>query len=365
LTAQPVSEWSPSELLVQSLAITFSERNVKIAVLFGGTSSERDVSVASGSQVIAALRETGHEVVAVEASQGVLLPADEHRVLTESIDSLPPGETEASGPNLPAIVANASLENLELIFLAMHGGIGEDGTIQGLLELAGIPYTGSDALGSALAMDKDVAKRLFLAAGVPTPRWLMAPAGLERVAEQLGYPVIVKPNREGSTVGLSLVSAPEQIEEAVAIASGFGGEVMLEQYIPGRELTVGILDGVALAVGEIIPASGDIFDYAAKYQNDAAQEIFPADLSESTTQQIRELALAAHQALKLASYSRVDFRMDPDGALWCLEVNTLPGLTAGSLLPQSAAAVGISFPELCERICEGGLARLNNADPGG
>ena len=338
---------------------------MKIAVLFGGTNSERDVSVASGSQVIAALRDRGHEVIAVEASQGVLLPVDEQRVLTERIDRSPPGQAEVSESNLPAIIANASLENLDLIFLAMHGGIGEDGTVQGLLALSGIPYTGSNALGSALAMDKDVAKRLFLAAGVPTPRWLMAPARLEDVAQQLGFPVIVKPNREGSTVGLSLVTAAEQVEDAVATASGFGGQVMLERYIPGRELTVGILDDVALAVGEIIPESGDIFDYTAKYQSDAAQEIFPADLDQRTTLRIRELALVAHRALKLSSYSRVDFRMDPDGTPWCLEVNTLPGLTAASLLPKSAAAVGIDFPDLCERICKGGLARAKNSDADG
>ena len=324
---------------------------MKIAVLFGGTSTERDVSVASGSQVIGALRQAGHEVIAVDASRGVLLPGDEHQVLTEHIDAQPPGEAQAPALTLPAIVVDASRENLDLIFVAMHGGIGEDGTIQGLLALSGIPYTGSDALGSALAMDKDVAKRLFLAAGVPTPHWLMVPATLEEVDAQIGFPVIVKPNGQGSTVGLSLVADPATLADAIDLAAGFGGQVMLEQYIPGRELTVGILDDVALAVGEIIPASGDIFDYTAKYQTDAAQEIFPADLNETDAERVQALALTAHRALKLASYSRVDFRMDLDGGLWCLEVNTLPGLTVGSLLPKSAAAVGISFPELCERIC--------------
>ena len=324
---------------------------MKIAVLFGGTSTERDVSVASGSQVIGALRQAGHEVIAVDASRGVLLPGDEHQVLSEHIDAQPPGEAQASALTLPAIVVDVSRENLDLIFVAMHGGSGEDGTIQGLLALSGIPYTGSDALGSALAMDKDVAKRLFLAAGVPTPHWLMVPATLEEVDAQIGFPVIVKPNGQGSTVGLSLVADPATLADAIDLAAGFGGQVMLEQYIPGRELTVGILDDVALAVGEIIPASGDIFDYTAKYQTDAAQEIFPADLNESDAERVQALALKAHRALKLASYSRVDFRMDLDGGLWCLEVNTLPGLTVGSLLPKSAAAVGISFPELCERIC--------------
>ena len=338
---------------------------MKIAVLFGGTSTERDVSVASGSQVIGALRKAGHEVVAVEASQGVLLPEQEHQVLSERIDRLPPGEAAEPEPPLPAIIASAGLEDLDLMFLAMHGGIGEDGTIQGLLELAGIPYTGSDALGSALAMDKDVAKRLFLAAGVPTPRWLMTPVTPEEVDQQVGFPVIVKPNGQGSTVGLSLVIDRSRLDGAIDLAAGFGGQVMVEQYIPGRELTVGILDGVALAVGEIIPETGDIFDYTAKYQSGAAQEIFPADLSERDAERVRELGLTAHRALKLASYSRVDFRMDADGGLWCLEANTLPGLTAGSLLPKSAAAVGISFPELCERICRGGLASRGDSDAEG
>ncbi|MCZ6476633.1 MAG: D-alanine--D-alanine ligase [Gammaproteobacteria bacterium] len=330
---------------------------MKIAVLFGGTSTERDVSVASGSQVIGVLRRAGHEVIAVEASRGVLLPEDEHQVLSEHIDDQPPAEPQAFESKLPAIVANASLKKLDLIFLAMHGGIGEDGTIQGLLELAGIPYTGSDALGSALAMDKDVAKRLFLAAGVPTPAWLMAPATLEEIEQRIGFPVIVKPNGQGSTLGLSLVTEPAMLVDAIDLAAGYGGQVMLEQYIPGRELTVGILDDAALAVGEIIPATGKIFDYTAKYQTDAAQEIFPADLNKTDTERVQEFALMVHRALKLASYSRADFRLDPDGGLWCLEVNTLPGLTAGSLLPKSAAAVGISFAELCERICSGGLSR--------
>ncbi len=330
---------------------------MKIAVLFGGTSSERDVSVASGSQVIGALRGSGHEVVAVEASRGVLLPEDERQVLSENIDRLPPDEVVGPEPALPAIVSKTSLEDVDLIFLAMHGGSGEDGTIQKVLELAGMAYTGSDSKGSALAMDKDIAKRLFLAAGVPTPPWSMAPVRVEDVDSELGFPVIVKPNGQGSTVGLSLVTESSALLAAIDLAAEFDEQVMVERYVPGRELTVGVLDDVALAAGEIIPATGDIFDYTAKYQADAAQEIFPADLSEHDTERVRELALTAHRALKLTSYSRADFRMAPDGGLWCLEVNTLPGLTAGSLLPKSAAAVGISFPELCERICLGASAK--------
>ena len=326
---------------------------MKIAVLFGGTSMERDVSVASGAQVVHALRSAGHAVAAVEICRGVLSQAEELQFLAEGIDRVPPAQVENARQPLPEILSTASVADADVVFLALHGGAGEDGTIQGLLDLAGLRYTGSDALGSALAMDKDVAKRLLLAAGVPTPQWLMAPVCAAAVAASLGYPVIVKPNGQGSTVGLTRVATEAGLEGAIELAAGFGGEVMVERYVPGRELTVGILDGRALAVGEIIPAQGDIFDYAAKYQAEAAEEIFPADLPPGITERVQELAVLAHRALKLGSYSRADFRLDPQGELWALELNTLPGLTAGSLLPKSAAAADIGFAELCARICAG------------
>jgi len=329
---------------------------LKIAVLFGGASAERDVSVASAAQVVNALRSSGHEVLAVETSRGVLPPEEERLRLGQGIDRAPPDRESTRGAQLPAVVSSGRLTEVDLVFLALHGGAGEDGTIQGALDLAGIRYTGSGMLGSALAMDKDMAKRLFVAAGVPTPKWLMAPVDPELAIERLGLPLIVKPNAEGSTVGLTLVREAAELPKAVATAAEFDEAVMLEQYIPGRELTVGILDNEALAVGEIIALTGEIFDYAAKYQADGAREIFPADVSDEITRAVQALGLRAHHALKLGTYSRVDFRMDPQGGLWCLEVNTLPGLTGGSLLPKSAAAVGISFPELCERICRGALA---------
>jgi D-alanine-D-alanine ligase len=330
---------------------------VRIAVLFGGDSMERDVSVASAAQVVGALRSRGHQVIAVDSGRGVLSSADERTVLAGRIERLPPDRAGESA--LPAVIAAPDLRNVDVVFLALHGGSGEDGTIQALLDLAGLAYTGSGKLGSALGWDKDVAKRLFLAAGVPTPDWLMAPADPAEVARRLGYPLIVKPNGQGSTVGLTLVQAAAQLPAAIELAGRFDGEVMLERYIAGRELTVGILDETALAVGEIIPATGPIFDYAAKYQTGGAEEIFPASLSAEQTRSAQDLALRVHRALKLQTYSRVDFRMDAEGALWCLEVNTLPGLTSGSLLPRAAAAVGIGFPELCERICKGALARRN------
>jgi D-alanine-D-alanine ligase len=328
---------------------------VKIAVLFGGDSVERDVSAASAAQVVGALRGRGHDVVAVDAMRGVLPPSEERALLTGRIDRLPPAPV--SGARLPVVVERPDLRDADLVFLALHGGTGEDGTVQAVLDLAGIVYTGSGRLGSALGMDKEVSKRLFLAAGVPTPEWLMAPAGADEVQKRLGFPVIVKPNAQGSTVGLTLVETPVQLQPAIELAASFDPSVILERYIAGRELTVGILDDEPLAVGEIIPQRGDIFDYASKYQSGGAAEIFPADLTAEQTRRVQELGLKAHHALKLDCYSRADFRMDRDGGLWCLEVNTLPGLTSGSLLPRSAAAVGIAFDELCERICAGALRK--------
>jgi D-alanine-D-alanine ligase len=316
---------------------------------------ERDVSIASASQVVGALRSRGHQVVAYDSGRGRLEAADERRLFTGRIDSRPPDQKSVS--SLPTVVSAPDLADVDLVFLAMHGGSGEDGTVQALLDLAGIPYTGSGKLGSALGWDKDVAKRLFVAAGVPTPDWLMAPISSSAAALWLGFPLIVKPNGQGSTVGLTLVRTPPELDAALELAGRFDAQVMLERYIDGRELTVGILDDQPLAVGEIISNTGPIFDYAAKYQPGGAEEIFPADLTPEQTEKIQSLAVRVHRALKLDVYSRVDFRMDSDGRFWCLEVNTLPGLTEASLLPRAAAAVGISFPELCERICRGALAR--------
>jgi D-alanine-D-alanine ligase len=322
---------------------------LKIAVFFGGDSMERDVSVASANQVVAALRSRGHEVVAVDAERGPLTGAAETETLSRAIDRKPPPKTAGSG--LPVVTAGLVDQGFDVVFLAVHGGSGEDGTLQALLDVHGLRYTGSGRLGSAVAWDKAVSKALFVAADVPTPEWLLAPADADEVGRKLGFPVIVKPSGQGSTVGLSLVEDKRSLADAVALAARFDGAVLIERFVAGRELTVGVLGGEALSVGEIIPAQGAIFDYEAKYQPGGAQEIFPADVPEALAGRVRELGLAAHAALRLEDYSRVDFRLDPAGGLWCLEANTLPGLSPGSLLPQSAAAAGIDFGELCERIC--------------
>jgi D-alanine-D-alanine ligase len=333
---------------------------VRIAVLFGGTSSERDVSIASGAQVVKALREAGHDVIAVDTATGVLGKADEKKLLTSGVAPTPPEEAALDmlrTGDTSAIVSAPELSEIDVIFLALHGGTGENGTLQALLELTGIPYTGSGPLGSAVAMDKDMTKRILVHAGVPTPDWLMAPVDAKEAVERLGLPLIVKANKQGSTVGLTKVTDAKQFDAAVKMAFQHDDEVMVEQFIPGRELTVPILADEPLPVGEIIIES-DIFDYETKYQSGRAQEIFPADLPGPIAVQAQLFALKAHRALKLRGYSRVDFRMDADNQLWCLEANTLPGMTAASLFPKGAAAAGMGFPEVCERICSLALEEL-------
>ncbi len=332
---------------------------MRVAVLFGGTSSERDVSVASGAQVLKALRSSGHDVIAIDTARGVLGIEEERQLLLTGVAPKPPQEEELAiirGEGA-SLTKSATLKDVDLVFLALHGGTGEDGTIQAFLDLIDLPYTGTGLRGSATAMDKDVSKRLFRAADIPTPDWLMAPVSADEVEEQLGYPVIVKPNRQGSTIGLTIAKTKDDLSSAVNFASKYDTEVLIERFIEGREFTVGILANLPLAVGEIIPAHAEIFDYEAKYQPGGAQEIFPADLDQDQTEIVRQLAVRAHRALKLQDYSRADFRMDPEGRFWCLEVNTLPGMTAASLLPKSAGAMGISFPELCDRICQLAIQR--------
>jgi D-alanine-D-alanine ligase len=332
-------------------------RGMKIAVLFGGTSQERDVSIASASQVIPALRGLGHEVIAIDTVTGQLTAEAEKKMLTSGVGPEPPSTTALATMRESALTltSNASdIGDVDVVFLALHGGAGEDGRVQAVLDLAGLAYTGSNHIASATAMDKDLSKRLFRAAGVPTADWLMTPVLAHDVAETLGWPVVVKPNKQGSTVGLSIVRTATALADAVQLAERYDDEVMVERFIPGRELTVGILEGEPLPVGEIITKAG-IFDYQAKYQKGGAEEIFPADLSEEASTQLQGLALRAHNALKLGVYSRIDFRMDPAEKFWCLEANSLPGMTAASLLPQAARVAGIEFPKLLERICRAAL----------
>lgn len=334
---------------------------MKLCVLTGGSSSERSVALASARQVVSALRSRGHSVTVVDTTSGVLSESAEAELLAGSVKPAP-SDLAALAENerrtlLGGLLASPAVTEADACFLALHGGWGEDGTIQHLLDLAGIRYTGAGALASALAMDKDLSKKLFRAAGVPVAEWgMVTRAGragslidAQWVEGHLGWPVVVKPSRQGSTVGLSVVRQPGELDVAIEEAFRHDDEVMVEQFIPGRELTVGVLGDQALAVGEIIPRH-ELFDYECKYTPGMSEEIFPADLSPQVARDVQRAALAAHRAVTATGYSRVDFRLAPDGGLYCLEVNTLPGMTATSLLPQSAAAVGIGFEELCESI---------------
>ncbi len=343
---------------------------MKITVLTGGTSSERHVALASAVQVVAALRARGHDVAVVDTARGYIPEHEEGTALRGIVGTAPPALEELHALERGLLLSGLGnlpvVRQADVLFLALHGGRGEDGTIQALLEVVGVPYTGSGRLGSGMAMDKDVSKRLFRIAGVPTADWIMAPVTEARVTARLGWPLVVKPSKQGSTVGLTVVKSPDQLGGAVELAHRYDDEVMVERFVPGRELTVGILEGRALPVGEIIPRH-EIFDYECKYTPGMSEEVFPADLPAEVARECSRLAIVAHNALKLGGYSRVDFRLTPEGAIFCLEANTLPGMTATSLLPQAARADGIDFPELCDRICRiaRAPARWNPVTPGG
>jgi D-alanine-D-alanine ligase len=299
--------------------------------------------------------ECGHDVVAIDAAGGHLIPGVGNSSQQGSaIGREPPVKGElvdlSEGPLARTLQDTPELRDIEAVFVALHGGAGEDGRVQAVLDLIRVPYTGAGPLGSALAMDKLVSKELFVASGVPTPAWLAGAVSSGDVESELGgYPVVVKPSREGSTVGVSVVRSAAELPEAVARASEFSGLPLVETFIPGRELAVGVLGDRALSIVEIKP-SHEIYDYECKYTKGMSQYDVPAVLSGETTARVQDLAVLAHRTLRLSAYSRIDFRLDENEKPWCLEANSLPGMTATSLFPKAAGAAGIPFPELCDRI---------------
>ncbi len=324
---------------------------MKVALLMGGRSSEREISLRTGRGIAQSLRNLGHEVTAIDAANGRLLPAGE-----EERAALPQAEASTLPASVSSSVTQApGIEDAEVVFLALHGGAGEDGTVQALLDLAGKPYTGSGVLASALAMHKAMSKRVFEHAGIPTPRWVLLRAGdtsLTVDAAALGgYPLIVKPNAEGSTVGLTVVTEPDQLPAAIDEAARWDRDVLIEQFIPGRELTVAVVGDQPLPIVEIRPKSGH-YDYEAKYTAGRSEYFCPADLPPSLTQRIQELGVRAARALGCTGVSRVDFRLDPRNEPWCLEVNTIPGMTPTSLVPMAAKACGMSYDDLVQRMLE-------------
>ena len=339
---------------------------MRITVLTGGATAERAVAFASASQIVNALRSRRHNVHVVDTAGGLLDERAERELLGGAVGAAPPsvddlGERERRMLS-EGLAELEAVREADVLFLAVHGGPLEGGTLQAVLDVVGVPYTGSGPLASALAMDKDLSKRLFRATGVPVPAWFMAPVASDDVTTALGWPVIVKPSKQGSSVGLTLVKKAQDLDNAVELAARYDDEVMAEQFIPGRELTVGVLGDVPLPVGEIVPKH-ELFDYEAKYTPGMSDETFPARIDTLLARQLQEYAIMAHRALKLSGYSRVDFRVSPEGDIFCLEANSLPGMTRTSLFPQAAQAAGIPFPELCERIAR--LARNNRVARGG
>ena len=359
---------------------------MNIVVLAGGISTEREISIVSGTMVCKALREKGHRAILLDVYCGDSRIADlcrpeipgcgtpdSGRKNSPAADSLFPESYDVDaaaaymrsfdgqiaelrrtrreffGPNVLALC-----ETAEVVFMALHGEDGEGGKVQAVFDLLGICYTGSGALGSAVAMDKELSRKLFAADGIPAAAgFALRRSEARRPASEngIGLPCIVKPCCGGSSVGVEIARTQEEYEKALEIAFGYEEEVIVEQYIEGREFSVGVVDGKAYPVIEIAPLVG-FYDYKNKYQAGAAIETCPAQLDADKTAEMQRYAEMAYRALKLECYARMDFMMAKDGSLYCLEANTLPGMTPTSLLPQEAAALGMDFAALCEHLIE-------------
>lgn len=304
----------------------------RIAVLYGGPSAEREVSLASGRQVVAALRTAGFDVVPVEVGSDL-------NDLLRQLDPRP-----------------------DAVFNALHGRFGEDGAIQGVLDWLGIPYTHSGVRASALAMDKAAAKAVFAAAGLPVARGRTIDVAALEHADPLPMPYVIKPVNEGSSVGVHIIRQGDNRRADIAAGWTFGPEAIVEEYVPGRELTVGVMGDRALVVTEILADAGVFYDYDSKYAAGGSRHALPAPIHAAAAEQARTIAVQAHRALGCRGASRADFRYDDThgepGRLVLLEVNTQPGLTPTSLLPEQAAHLGMDFPALCTWMVENAACRV-------
>ena len=351
---------------------------MRIVVLAGGISTERDVSLSSGAMIYRALKERGHQAVLLDVYLGYrwkeeafpdvsegqrpgavfglkkdwakeMGKIEEKNPDIEKIKALrQDGEKNFFGPNVIPICQAA-----DVVFLALHGENGENGKIQACFDLMGITYTGTNYLSSAISMNKGISKELFAANGIPTPWGFRLKKG-ETGEKKTVFPCIVKACSGGSSVGVAIAGSEDDYEAALAEAFTYDDEVIVEQYISGREFSVGVMDGKALPVIEIAPLTG-FYDYKNKYQPGTTVETCPADIPEEKSKELQACAEKVFAALRLESYARMDFRMNQEGEIFCLEANTLPGMTPISLLPQEAAAVGMDFGDLCERILESAL----------
>ncbi len=348
---------------------------MKVVVLAGGISTERDVSLSSGTMIYHALKKRGYEAIILDVYLGYEWEDQEEekdctRVFTkkkdwaekigaiaetnpniEQIKALrPDGDKNFFGPNVIRLCQQA-----DVVFMALHGENGENGKIQACFDLMGITYTGTDYVSSALAMDKGLSKELFVLNKIPTPKgFRMKKEEWQGGGEAPLLPCVVKTCCGGSSVGVSIVRKNEEYEKALLDAFLYGDEVVVEQYIEGREFSVGVMDGKALPIIEIAPLVG-FYDYKNKYQAGSTVETCPAYLPEEKSSEMQGYAEAAFKALRLRNYARMDFMMGKEGDIYCLEANTLPGMTPTSLLPQEAAATGMDFESLCEEILKTAL----------
>ncbi len=333
---------------------------MKIAVVCGGLSNERDVSITSGTGVARALRAKGHKVVLVDLYYGYKGEYNDPAELFEREQEDVKYSVSTETPDIAKIIAEGDGSRIgknvieickaaDICFLALHGEDGENGKLQATLDMHGIKYTGSGYLGSALAMNKELSKIQFRANGIPTPPGIIVEKG-NASYEDVGFPCVVKPCSGGSSVGTSMVQSRDEYDAALELAFKFEDRVVVEKFVKGREITVGVIDGKAMPTIEIIPKSG-WYDYKNKYQAGLTEEICPAPISPEDTERVQRLAERVGQALMVDVYYRADFLLDnSDGELYCLEANTLPGMTPTSLVPQMAAEQGIDFGGICEKI---------------
>jgi len=340
------------------------EKKLKVLVLAGGNSEERPVSLVTGKAVSSALKRLGYEIDVIDTVSGQSLIDEKGRFLLETdttADSRLALKSADTGA-LTEALNRPDYRDLDLVFIALHGGSGEDGTIQALLDLAGIKYTGSGMLASALAMNKALAKRLVAAEGIPTPDWLLfrvtggtvpdnTPA---QIKAKFACPIIIKPNNSGSTFGLTLVKDEGGIGPALERAAAVSPEILVEQYVKGREITCAVLDGESLPLVEIVPTN-ELYDYQCKYTKGKSEYICPAEIPGKTGVMIRDYAHTAYNIINCAGLTRVDFILDTEMRPFFLEVNTIPGLTELSLAPMAARQVGIDFDGLIRKLCDAAL----------
>jgi len=333
---------------------------LRIAVLLGGSSPERLVSIASGKGIIKALRELGHDTIAIDPALG-RNQVPESELFSQSVGSIPPTSeflARMSPRNYIETIDSGLFDDIDLAFIILHGKWGEDGIIQSLLELRSIPYTGSGVMASSIAMDKVMSKKLFVHHGTPTAEWFdyrsdsmpRSPEIKKRI-DTVGYPNVVKPNDQGSSVAITIVQSEKELDAALDEAEKFSEVVMVEKYVAGAELTVSIIGDEPLPVIEIRPHGG-FYDYEHKYTKGMTDYLVPAPLESSFAAKLQDSALKAFVSLGCKTFGRVDFRVGTDQVPYCLEVNTIPGMTETSLVPKAAAAAGMSFTEVVGKIVD-------------